>query len=254
MKNTFKRGIITLLPLLVLLVIWQAVVRDNARYDFIMGSPAGIWRELCALAAQQTLGRDFGVTLLETLLGFAAGSIIGTAAGLILWGSAKLFRIVRPYLVALGALPAFALAPVLIFWVGTGILSKVLLGFLSTFVVAVVQAHTGASEADTNLIKLTRAFGGTKQQVFFKIIVPSAAIWVVAGVRLNVGMALLGAFVGELISSRMGLGHLIVVAEGLYNVNQIWVGVLGFMGIATIFHWCILPVEHRVNRWKPKTE
>ena len=222
----------------------------NPPYDFTAGSPLGIAREFQTLATSGNLARDFGVTALEALLGFAAGTIIGTSAGLAMWTSRTVFIISRPYLVALGAVPVFAFGPVLIFWFGTGIWSKVVLGFLSTFVVALVQAYTGATEADPNLLRLTQAFGGTRSQMFFKIVVPSATIWVLSGIRLNIGMALLGAFVAEFISSRMGLGHMIIIAEGLYNVNQIWVGVIGIMILAILFHSFTLPIERWANRWK----
>lgn len=209
------RVIYKILPAVLIVGIWQIVVATVPRYDFTIGSPAGIVKEFRTLIAAGNLHRDIGVTTLEAVLGFAAGSTFGTAVGLLMWASRTVFIIARPYLVALGAVPVFALGPVLIFWFGTGIWSKVVLGFLSTFVVALVQAHTGATETDPNLIRLTKAFGGSRSQTFFKIIVPSATIWVLSGIRLNIGMALLGAFIGEFISSRMGVGHLIILAEGL---------------------------------------
>lgn len=239
-----------LMPLIVAVVVWQAMVSATPGYDFTFGSPQGIAREVGVLTAEGSLWSNVGVTAIEAVLGFLAGSAVGTMVGLTLWLSKTAYTIARPYLIALGAVPVFALAPVLIFWFGTGIWSKVVLGFLSTFVVAVSQAHTGAKEADPNLIRLTQAFGGTKAQVFLKIIVPSAAIWVIAGVRVNIGMSLLGAFVGEFISSRTGLGHMIIVAEGLYNVNQIWVGVIGLVAIALFFHLCTWPIERWALRWK----
>lgn len=237
-------------PGILIIAAWQAFVWINPHYDFTIGSPVGIIREFRILVSVGNLPRDIGVTALEAILGFAAGSIVGTITGLVMWTSKTIFTISRPYLVALGAVPVFAFGPVLIFWFGTGIWSKVILGFLSTFVVALVQAYTGAIETDPNLLRLTRAFGGTRSQTFFKIIAPSATIWVLSGIRLNIGMALLAAFVGEFISSRMGLGHLIIIAEGLYNVNQIWVGVIGIILIALTFHSCTLPVEKWANRWK----
>lgn len=250
MNRKVFQAFLQIAPMIVLLSLWQIAVNRTPLYDFTFGSPAGIVREFKILGEAGNLARDFCVTALEAVLGFIAGSVIGTVAGLSLWLSKIAYAVARPYLVALGSVPVFALAPVLIFWVGTGIWSKIVLGFLSTFVIAVVQAYTGATEADPNLLRLTKAFGGTRTQAFFKIIVPSAAIWVVAGIRLNIGMALLGAFIGEFISSRMGLGHLIILAEGLYNVNQIWVGVIGIMMIAIIFHLFTLPVERWANRWK----
>jgi NitT/TauT family transport system permease protein len=242
--------VLQFIPAIVVLAVWQGIVAITPRYDFTIGSPAGIIREFRVLAAVGNLPHHVGVTAFEAVMGFVAGTTVGTVVGLTMWSSKTAFVITRPYLVALGAVPVFAFGPVLIFWFGTGIWSKVVLGFLSTFIVALVQAYTGATEADPNLLRLTYAFGGTRSQAFFKIVVPSATIWVLSGIRLNIGMGLLGAFIGEFISSRMGLGYVIITAEGLYNVNQIWVGVLGIMGIALVFHACTLPIERWANRWR----
>lgn len=248
--SKFKTLSLQSLPALLILSFWQIVITLNPKSEFFIGSPIGIINEFLVLLHGGNLLRDFGVTASEAILGFLAGSIVGTMFGLALWSSRLVYTVSKPYLVMLGSIPVFALGPVLIFWFGTGIWSKVVLGFLSTFVIAIVQAHTGASETDKNLLALVKAFGGTQRQAFLKIVVPSATIWVLAGVRLNIGMALLGAFIGEFISSRMGLGHIIIVAEGLYNVNQIWVGILGIVIIALIFHGFTTPVETWAKRWQ----
>ena len=83
-----------------------------------------------------------------------------------------------------------------------------------------------------------------------KVVGPTAIIWVLAGARINIGMALLGAFIGEFIGSSSGLGHLIIVAEGLFNVSQIWVGVFGIVIVALIFQALTLPVESWARRWR----
>ena len=250
MYNSITRFILQATPAVLILVVWQILVSAVPEYDFTVGSPYGIAQEFHTLAMEGNLARDMGVTTLEAVLGFLAGSTIGTAVGLALWGSKTVYEIARPYLIALGSVPVFALGPALIFWFGTGILSKVVLGFLVTFVIAVVQAHTGAMEADPNLLRLIQAFGGTRWQAFTKIIVPSASIWVLSGIRINIGMALLGAFVGEFISSTMGLGNMIILAEGLYNMNQIWVGVVCIVLIALFFNWCLWPIEKWAKRWQ----
>jgi len=239
-----------LAPAVAVICLWELMALSRPELDFTVGSPLGIIRECAALWNRGSLPRDIAVTSVEAFLGFLAGVVLGTLFGLTMWTSRTVFVISRPYLVALGSVPVFALAPVFVFWFGTGIWSKVVLGFLSTFVVAVVQAHTGATEADPNLLRLIAAFGGSRLDAFRKVIVPSAMIWVLSGIRLNIGMALLGAFVGEFISSRMGLGYLIIVAQGLYNVNQIWVGVVCIMAIAVLFHACTMPIEKWANRWK----
>lgn len=250
MRRPLTKLLLQAAPAIAVLVSWQMLVAIVPDYDFTIGSPFGILREFNTVIVEENLPRDIGVTMLEALLGFCAGTTIGTAVGLALWGSKTVYEITRPYLIALGSVPVFALGPALIFWFGTGIWSKVVLGFLVTFVIAAVQAHTGASEADPNLLRLIKAFGGTRLQAFFKIIIPSATIWVLSGIRINIGMALLGAFIGEFISSRMGLGYLIIVAEGLYNMNRIWVGVTCIVLIAIFFNWCLSPVEKWAKRWQ----
>lgn len=241
---------IRIIPPIVFVMLWQTVVVVTPSFQFVMGSPLGILKEFLELFWAKTLIRDFLITSLEAFLGFITGSTIGTIVGLALWSSKRVYDITRPYLVVLGSVPVFALGPMLIFWFGTGILSKVVLGFLATFIIAIVQAHTGATEVDSNLLHLIKAFGGTRSQTFKRIIIPSATIWVLAGIRINIGMALLGAFVGEFISSTMGLGHLIILAEGLYNVNQIWVGVIGIVTIALCFNWAVTPIEKWATRWQ----
>jgi len=237
-------------PAVVVLMAWEAASQWRpATYGFFLGSPRGILAEVVAGIRDGTLLRHIGVTGLEALAGFAIGTALGTIVGLTFWYSDVAYAIAKPYLVALGAVPIFALAPMMIFWFGTGMFSKIVMGFLSTFVIAVLQARNGAASADRDLLRMARSFGASRRDVFVRIIVPSASLWVLAGIRLNVGMALLGAFVGELVSSRAGLGHLIIVAEGLFNVNQIWIGILGMILIALALQALVYPAERWAVRW-----
>jgi NitT/TauT family transport system permease protein len=242
--------LVKVIPGILALVFWQFIVWLRPENEFFIGSPIGVIRELVILVANGSLFVDILVTSYEAVTGFIVGSITGTCLGLALWSSDRLQSIARPYIGVLGAVPIFALGPIVIFWFGTGILSKIVLGFLSTFAIAVAQAYTGAVEADENLQKLLRAFGASRMQIFTKLIIPSSAVWVLAGVRLNIGMALLGAFIGEFIASKRGLGHLIIVAEGLFNINQVLVGVLGIISIATLFLWVTAPIEKWAKRWR----
>ncbi|MGH6810801.1 MAG: ABC transporter permease [Methylocella sp.] len=251
MKNLALINLLRLLPALALLTVWQLAANQWPNLDFTTGSPVGIARELRVLIGTETLFRDFGITLGEAVLGFLTGTVAGTALGLFLWSMRTAYDVLRPYLLALGALPIVALGPMMIFWFGTGMLSKVVLGFLATVVIAITQSYTGAHEADSDLLKMVQAFGGSCRQAFWKIVVPSAALWVVAGIRINVSMALLAAFVGEFIASRMGLGYLIITAEGLYNVNQIWCGIGGILLIAFLLHFSTFPLEQWASKLKP---
>ena len=251
--NRFYNYVLRITPGLAILVGWQVLISLKPSYEFYMGSPTGIARELLTSIRAGAFQRDVSITALETVSGFLIGSTMGTFCGLMLWYSNSAYNIARPYIVSLGSIPVFALGPILIFWFGTGLLSKIFLGLLSTFTIALVQAHTGASEADPNLQNLLRVFGATRTQIFFKVIAPAATIWVLAGVRINIGMALLGAFIGEFISSSGGLGYRIILAEGLYNVNGIWVGILGIVTIAIILSSLTSPIEEGAKRWQMRS-
>jgi NitT/TauT family transport system permease protein len=250
MKYSYKIGVLRVVPALLALTVWQLAVIIRPGYEFFIGSPVGIAIEARALFCTGVLPEAIAITGFEALLGFLAGSILGSLSGLLLWNYKGLKKVFGIYLTGISAVPIFALGPVLVFWFGTGLWSKVVLGFLSTFALAVSQAYNGATEADPNLQKLLRIFGANQRDVLFKLIVPSSLIWVLAGIRINIGLALLGAFIGEFIASKAGLGYMIIVAQGLYDVNQIWVGVGGIIFIATIFYLLTGPIERRARRWQ----
>jgi NitT/TauT family transport system permease protein len=159
-------------------------------------------------------------------------------------------RIAKPYVVAIGAVPVFALAPVMIVWFGIGIFSKIMIAALSTVIVAIVQAYEGATSVDTRHLQLLQVMGATRYQTFRKVVVPSALIWVVNSMKLNVGFALLGAFIGEFISSEQGLGYLVLKAAGLYDMSKVFAGCLAIMAIALMLNWIVGRLEARLFAWR----
>lgn len=250
MRKSVINIVLQLLPLVVILVLWEGYIWLYPTKQFFYGAPSGVVKEFRFLISTGTLIRDFWTTFYEAFLGFVFGTTLGTCIGLVLWSSRTIYMISKPYLIFLGSVPVFALGPVLIFWFGTGVLSKVVLAFLATFVIAIVQAYDGASKANINYVNVIKSFGGTRWQIFQKVIVPSSILSILTGIRLNIGMALIGAFIGEFVASRKGLGNLIIVAEGLYNVNQIWVGIMGIAAIAFIFHLFTYPIEKWAIKFK----
>jgi NitT/TauT family transport system permease protein len=250
LNKSFHKFFLPLLPAIVILAGWQFFIWNSPDREFFVGSPLGIWKELKSLWNEQNLLWHIGVTTFETVLGFLTGTFFGTVIGLLFWFSDSIYKVAKPYLILLGSLPVFALGPILIFWFGTGIISKIAIGFLVTVIIALFQAYTGAKEADEKLLVMMYSFGASKWRTFLTIVAPSSIIWVLSGIRINISMALTGAFVGEFISSNEGLGHLIIVAEGLFNVNQIWAGIIGLITIALTLNYLTLPVEKWANRWK----
>ena len=186
---------------------------------------------------------DFFTTLGEVVVGFVIGNLVGTVIGLALWFSRTMFLVFRPYIIALGSAPLITLAPLLIIWFGTGFKAKVLIVAFSTMFVALFQAYSGASEVDPQHLKLMQSFRATKMKTFRKVIAPAAIVWVMAAFRMNIGFAILGAFLGEFISSSQGLGHLIVVASGLFDISLVFCAVFSLIGLALALTYLLSHVE-----------
>jgi NitT/TauT family transport system permease protein len=251
MKNSGHIRLISLyraLPLLAFLSFWELATHGNSTRTFFFGSPEKIGAFLIAKTLDGSLARDVGVTFIEAALGFLLGNVVGTALGLGLWYSKLAFSIAKPYVIALGSAPIFALAPLLIVWFGTGMFSKVLIATLSTVFVALMQSYTGASEVSNDYLRLMQTFGATQGQTFRKIVAPSSIVWVMSAFRLNVGFAILGAFIGEFISSSAGLGHLILVASGLFDISLMLCGVILLTGLAFVLYFFVGQLEPHLKK------
>lgn len=224
-------------------IIWEVSVAENARMAFVFGQPSRIISEFSSLLYSGELIEHIVATLSAALIGWLFGTILGTGCGLLLASSRKAFRFVEPYVLFLGSLPVFALGPLLVFWFGTGLMSKIVLVLIATYAISLIQAFNGALNVNTKLLDVMRVHDATSWQVTRYVRAPSAVLWVIAGLRINIGMALIGAVIGEFIASRHGLGHLIIEGEGLYNMNRIWVGVLCISLLAIALNTAVSAVE-----------
>lgn len=220
------RFLLTLLPLAAFLLFWQWSVSDDTQRQFLFASPVAVWNIAVEELPKLSLWQDAGVTLLETILGLAAGTLIGTSLGLLLWMRQSLAWLVRPYLIVLGALPIFALAPMLIIWFGTGLLSKIVMAGFAVLFVALLQTYEGADATDKRFNAMPRALGASGWRYIRLVILPGAWQWVLTGFKLNVGLALVGAFIGEFVSAERGLGHYIIKAGSLYDTPRVILGLI----------------------------
>ncbi|NTW88536.1 MAG: ABC transporter permease [Desulfobulbaceae bacterium] len=239
-------------PLVVFVLSWELLVRGNEQLIFFFGQPSKIAEYCFAKILDGSLPTDFSITFIEAALGFVIGNVFGTVCGLALWYSNTAFRIARPYIIALGSAPIFAFAPLLIIWFGTGVLSKVMIASLSTVFIALLQSYTGAADVSDDHLRLMKTFGATKNQMFRKVVAPSSIVWVMSAFRMNVGFAILGAFIGEYISSSYGLGHLILVASGLFDISLVLCGILMLVLIALILTWAVGKIEMPLKQFVVK--
>ena len=178
---------------------------------------------------QSRIGGEVGTLRYFRELSIALGAVIGLS----FWWSRNYARIAQPFLICFEATPKLALAPLIVLVFGIGIASKVVLGIALTVVVTTLTTFAGVCVIDPDSEKLMYSLGATRWQVFIKLVVPSVLPWIISSLRINIGLALTGAVIGEFISSEQGLGHQILYASQVYDIALIWVAIaiLAFLSI-----------------------
>ncbi len=236
--------------LVALITLWELATGSDKLSAFLFGSPSAIWGHLVKMAQDGSMLRDSFVTGGETLMGFGLGNLIGTLIGLALWYSRFVSRVVQPFIVAIGSIPIVALAPLTIIWFGTGLASKVAMSTLSVVVVALVIAYKGAMSVDDDQINLMRTLGASKWQIFRKLVVPASLGDIFAGLKLTIGFALIGAVIGEFMSSSEGLGHAIFKAGSLYIISKVFAALAVMIVLALLLTYVVGKVERLLMPWR----
>lgn len=242
MKN-FLYNFISFLLFVVLLSVWQFVASTSNRITFFFASPSLVWKSVVENTINGTLPTGFLITGFEALIGFVVGVVLGTLIGFLLWYSPFIARISKPYLVIIGAIPIFAFAPIIILWFGIGITMKIALATFGTFLISLTQSYEGASSVDLEEFRLLKTFGASRFQILKKIIFPSSLDWVLTSMKINVGFALLGAFIGEFISADKGLGYFMLRSGSLYDVPSVFAGGLFLVILALLLNYIVSLIE-----------
>jgi NitT/TauT family transport system permease protein len=215
-------------PLVVLGRIWTWFVRD-----------ADIYRHLA-------------VTLVETLLAFGAGSLLGLVLGLWLALAPTASAILEPYIKAANSMPRIILAPIFGVWFGLGIGSKVALGVTLVFFIVFFNVYQGVRETPPVVVANARMLGMNDRQLMRHVYWPSALTWVFSSLHASVGFALVGAVVGEYLGAAAGLGYLIHEAEGVFDVTGVFAGMIVLAIFVIAIDWAVTLVENRLLVWRPQ--
>lgn len=251
---TVIRWAITAIPLIGFLAFWQVYGGATKQRTFYFATPKLVVETFIHDLSDGSLLRNAAVTGGEALAGFLLGNLVGAVLGLSLWYSEAIARISKPYLAALGSVPVFAIAPMTIIWFGIGISAKIILAFLATVFVAASQAYKGAEQVDVLHLQRLRVFGANRWQTFRLLLFPSSVVWVISSLRLTIGLALLGAFIGEFIAAERGLGHMIVRAGGLYDTPRVLVGVISIVVMSLGVESVVDSVERKTLKWRARPD
>ena len=222
---------------------WEILTRLKVIDPYYFSNPTTIVNTAYIAATQGTLYVDIGYTSASTIVGFLIGVTAGAVLGLSTWWSQVYGRVSEPYLVTFNAIPKLALAPILIILLGIGFQSKVALAVALTIVPAALAAYGGVKSVDKDLETLMFSLGASRFQVFAKVVVPWTMPWIVSSLRVNIGLALAGAIVGEFIASRYGVGRMILYAGQIMDINLVWVGVVVLSILALVMYTAVTTAE-----------
>jgi NitT/TauT family transport system permease protein len=237
---------------ILLLAIWETLGKSSKDIFFLVGSPSAVAEQLWGLCISGDFFKHFLTTAAETVCGFLIGMLMGSSAGLSLWFSETAARIARPFVITLGAIPIFAFAPLMIVWFGVGFEMKVAIAAFSSIFIAFSQAYKGANSVASEYIDPLRGMNASKLQIFQKVILPGSLDWVFNSFRLCISFSLLGAFIGEYISSEAGLGWLILRSSSLYDIPRALVGVVGICVLSLLLDFAAQIIERYrflIIRW-----
>lgn len=192
------------------------------------------------------------MTMTATLVGFAAGAILGLLAGLALSQAEFVARVLDPFLVAINGIPRVALAPLFVVWFGIGLLPKIVLVFTLVFFVIFYNTYTGVQSVERHHLDLAWVMGARDRDLFRKVILPAATPYIFLGIKLSIPYALIGAIIGEFVASSAGLGWKIQVETSLYNTTGTMSGILILMTMVIVMNSILAAIEARLLRWRPQ--
>lgn len=197
--------------------------------------------------------QHLGVTLAETVLAFAIGTATGLGAGLWLALSPAASAVLDPYIKAANSMPRVILAPIFGVWFGLGIWSKVALAVTLVFFIVFFNVYQGVKEVSPVVLANARMLGASQRQLLRFVYLPSATSWVFSSLHTSVGLAFVGAVVGEYLGSARGVGYLILQAEGTFDINTVFAGIVVLTVFALVLDWLVGLMEKRLMRWQPKS-
>jgi NitT/TauT family transport system permease protein len=235
------------LTLVVMVVVWELLVRALGLPKFLLPAPTAVYGE--TMSRVHELPLHTWVTLYETLLGFVLAVGIGVALALLITYSPILQHTLFPLLVVTQAVPKVALAPLFLLWLGYGDAPKVLVAFLVSFFPIVVNVADGLKAVEPEVIDLSRSLSASEWQTFRKVRFPSALPYLFSGLKVAITLSLIGAVIGEFVGADQGLGYMIVVSSAHVNTSMAFgaIVILGVMGIVLFF--AVEMAERVFCRW-----
>jgi NitT/TauT family transport system permease protein len=237
-----------------LLFAWEAAVRVFQVQPLLLPAPSAVVASLYAGLRSGALLHHFGVTFFETAAGFVLGAVAGLSLGGLIAQSARLERLIYPYVVAFQTIPKVALAPLIVIWFGYGLSAKVVIAATIAFFPVLANTIVGLRAVPADQLELMRAFMATKSQTLWKLRVPQALPYVLVGLDVAAVLAVIGAVVGEFVSAKEGLGFYILQAGFALDTAGVFAALALLAAMGIVIHIGMRALRRRLLFWLPDSE
>jgi ABC-type nitrate/sulfonate/bicarbonate transport system permease component len=246
-KILASAGVITFL------VVWELVGNTlQLIKPMFMSAPSLVWKAAVQLFSSGEIYNDLYISGIELFWGYFLSAVVAVPFGIMVGWYKKASYIFDPFINAMNATPRVALLPLVIIWLGIGILSKVGIIFLGAVFPILINTRDGVKTTPYNLLTAARSFGASEWMLFRTVVLPSTIPFILTGLRLGLGRAIVGVMVGELYAATAGIGFMITVAGATFQTDKVFVGVLVFALTGMIGMDLLTRVERRFDKWRPK--
>lgn len=228
--------------------LWELLTAHKILDPFFFSSPSRIVKTLGDLIEAGTLFHHAWVTLFETLIGFLIATILGYIIAILLWWNEKVRKVFEPYIIVLNSLPKIALGPVIILWVGAGTSAIVLMCVLICIVITTMSMLSAFISCDEGKILLLKSMNANKIQILFKCVLPSSMPEFISVLKINVGMSWVGSIMGEYLTSKAGLGYLIVYGGQIFKIDLVMTATFVLCLLAYLMYFLVSLLEKRYKK------
>ena len=237
----------------VFLTVWELIGNTFQLINpMFMSAPSLIYKAAVQLFASGEIWNDLRVSGIEFFWGYLLSVAFGVPFGIMVGWYRRMSYIFDPFINAMNATPRVALLPLVIIWLGIGILSKVGIIFLGAVFPILINTRDGVKTTPYNLLNAARSFGASEWMVFKTVVLPSTVPFILTGLRLGVGRALVSVMVGELYAATAGIGFMITGPGATFQTDKVFVGVLIFALSGMVSMEMLTKVERRFDKWRPK--
>src|SRR5574341_960041 len=248
-----EKKILGTTAVIIFLTIWELTGNTLQLINpMFMSAPSLVFKAGVQLFASGEIWNDLRVSGIEFAWGYFLSAAVGVPFGIACGWYRRMAYIFDPFINAMNATPRVALLPLVIIWLGIGILSKVGIIFLGAIFPILINTRDGVKTTPHNLLTAARSFGASEWQIFKSVVLPSTVPFILTGLRLGVGRALIGVMVGELYAATAGIGFMITVAGATFQTDKVFVGVLIFAITGMISMELLTKLEARFDKWRPK--